>query len=237
MMVRIAIVEDDAGCRKQLTDYLKQYEKESGQSFHISVFTDGAEIAEDYKSVYDIILMDIEMRYMDGMTAAERIRVKDAETVIIFITNMPQYVMKGYTVDAMDYVLKPITYYAFTQRIERALQRMQRRNKRYIAVSNQGGMVKLDVSQLTYIEVQDHDLVYHTTKGSFSARGTLAEAERLLAEPKFFRCNKGYIVNLEYVEAVQNYDVQVGDTWIQVSRPKKKALLDALNDYINEVSK
>jgi DNA-binding LytR/AlgR family response regulator len=236
-MVRIAMVEDDGAYRDQLKEYLERYEKECGESFRISVFTDGAEIAENYKSNYDIILMDIEMRYMDGMTAAERIRQVDAEVVIIFITNMAQYVMKGYTVDAMDYVLKPITYYAFSQRIDRALQRMKRRNKRYIAINHQGGMTKLDVSQITYVEVRDHDLVYHTRKGSFTTKGTLADAQRLLDSKHFFRCNKGYLVNLEYVESVQNYDVQVGDTWLQVSRPKKKALLDALNDYINEVSK
>ena len=236
-MVRIAMVEDDEIYRKQLLEYIRRYEKESGESFRVSVFTDGAEIAEGYKSNYDIILMDIEMRYMDGMTAAERIRGLDAEVVIIFITNMAQYVMKGYTVDAMDYVLKPVTYYAFSQRIERALQRMKRRNKCYIAINNQSGMIKLDVSQITYIEVQDHDLVYHTCKGEYTVRGSLAEAEQTLGQRNFYRCNKGYLVNLEYVESVHNYDVQVGGTWLQVSRPKKKALMDALNDYINEVSK
>ena len=236
-MIRIAMVEDDPQYRQQLTQYLRRYEQESGESFHISEFSDGAEIAEDYRPVYDIILMDIEMRYMDGMTAAERIRELDMEAVIIFITNMPQFVMKGYTVDAMDYVLKPITYYAFSQRIDRALRRMKRRTKRFVAITSQGGMMKLEVSQITFVEVRDHDLLYHTTKGSYTAKGTLSEAEKALRDKKFFRCNKGYLVNLEYVESVQNYDVQVGDTWLQVSRPKKKALLDALNDYINEVSK
>ena len=236
-MVRIAIVEDDPMSMKQMVEYLETYSKQSGKNFKISEFTDGAQIAESYKSNYDIILMDIEMRYMDGMTAAERIRSKDAEVVIIFITNMAQYVMRGYTVDAMDYVLKPVTYYAFSQRIERALQRMKRRNKRYIAIMHQGGMTKLDVSQITYVEVQDHDLVYHTCKGSYTTKGTLADAERELGQRNFFRCNKGYLINLEFVESVRNYDVQVGDTWLQVSRPKKKTLMDALNDYINEVSK
>ena len=74
-------------------------------------------IAVDYRAVYDIILMDIEMRFMDGMTAAEKIREHDSEVVIIFITNMPQYAIKGYRVDALDYVLKPVSYFAFSQRI------------------------------------------------------------------------------------------------------------------------
>ena len=236
-MIRIALVEDDAGYRKQLTEYLERYEKESGESFHISAFADGDEIVEGYKAVYDIILMDIEMQFMDGMTAAEHIRQLDQEVVIIFITNMPQYVMKGYTVDALDYVLKPISYYAFSQRIDRALARMKRRSRKYVTVPIKGGLRKLDVSELTFIEVQDHDLIYHTVKESFAAKGALSDMENMLAGMHFFRCNKCYLVNLEYVEAVQNNDVSVAGTWIQVSRPKKKALLDALNDYMNEVSK
>lgn len=236
-MIRIALVEDDAACRQQLMEYLGRYEKECGEVFRISEFSDGAEIVNDYKASYDIILMDIDLQYMNGMTAAERIRRQDMEVVIIFVTNMPQYVMQGYTVDAMDYVLKPITYYAFSQRIDRALQRMKRRRKRFIAVTNQSGMIKLDVSQITFIEVRDHELVYHTKKDTVSTKGTLSDAEQMLHDKTFFRCNKSFLVNLEYVEAVQNYDVQVGDIWLPVSRTKKKALLDALNDYINEVSK
>ena len=78
-------------------------------------FTDGDEIAGGYKSVYDIILMDVQMRFMDGMSAAEEIRKVDPEVVIIFITNMSQYAIRGYAVDALDYVLKPVSYFAWSE--------------------------------------------------------------------------------------------------------------------------
>lgn len=236
-MVRIALVEDDGDYRKELSEYLKRYEQESGERFHITTFTDGDEIVEGYRADYDIILMDIEMTFMDGMTAAERIRQMDSEVVIIFITNMSQYVMKGYRVDALDYVLKPVSYYAFSQRIDRALSRMKRRARKYVNVSGKGGFRKLDASRITYIEVRDHDLIFHTKEEDISAKGSLSEVEQDLKNDNFFRCNKCYLVNLEYVETVQNNDVLVGDVWIQVSRPRRKALMDALNDYMNEVSK
>lgn len=236
-MVRIALVEDDAGYREQLAQYLKRYEEERGERFRITVFTDGDEIVESYRAEYDIILMDIEMTFMDGMTAAEHIRRSDGEVVIIFITNMPQYVMKGYTVDALDYVLKPLSYFAFSQRIDRALTRIRRRTRKYITIPIKGGIQKLDVSRITYVEVRDHDLIYYTTEGSFLSKGSLMEAEKNLEDSHFFRCNKCYLVNLEYVESVQNSDILVNREWIQVSRARKKALLDALNDYMNEVSK
>lgn len=236
-MVRIALVEDDADYRNELTDFLKRYSRESGEHFAVSSFSDGAEIAEGYKADYDIILMDIDMRYMNGMRTAEVIRQVDDEVVIIFITNMPQFVMKGYEVSALDYVLKPISYFAFSQRIQRALSRMRRRTQRYIPIPFKGGMRKLAVSQITYVEVRDHDLTYHTASEVLPAKGTLSEAEALLGAESFFRCNKCYLVNLEHIDSVDNNGIHIGGERIQVSRARKKALLDALNNYINEVSK
>ena len=120
-MLEIAIVEDEENYRNVLCEYLKKYEQETGQEIHMSVFTDGDEIVENYTAKYDIILMDIEMQFMNGMDAARKIREVDKAVIIIFITNMAQYAIQGYEVDALDYILKPISYFAFSQRIQRAV--------------------------------------------------------------------------------------------------------------------
>ncbi len=236
-MVRIALVEDDDSSRRQLMEYLDRFARESGERFSVSAFTDGAEIAEGYTAGFDIILMDIAMSFMDGMSAAGAIRQLDDEVVIIFITNMPQYAMEGYSVGALDYVLKPVSYFAFSQRIQRALGRMRKRAEKYISLPFKGGMRKLAVSHIAYVEVRDHDLTYHAGGEALPAKGTLSEAQALLKSDCFFRCNKCYLVNLEYVDRVDNTCILVGGDRIQVSRARKKALLDALNNYINEVSK
>ncbi|MDO5144970.1 MAG: LytTR family DNA-binding domain-containing protein [bacterium] len=236
-MIRIALVEDDARCREELTGYLERYEQENGEKFRVTAFTDGQEIAEHYTGAFDLILMDIEMRVMDGMTAAERIRAQDSEVVIIFITNMPQYVMKGYTVDALDYVLKPVTYFAFSQRISRALERMTRRTRRYITIPIRTGVMKLDVGQITYVEIMNHSLLYHTVRDVYECKGSLTETAAKLEKEHFFRISNCYLVNLEYVESVCASDATVNGEVLSVSRTRKKPLLDALNDYMNEVSK
>lgn len=236
-MLRIAVVEDDKTYAVQLKEYLVRYGTEKNQKISVALFPDGEDIVTDYSAEFDIILMDVEMTFMDGMTTAERIREKDNEVVIIFITNMPQYAIQGYKVDALDYVLKPISYFAFSQRIDRALTRVKKKEATYITVAQKGGKKKLNVDKICYVEVRDHDLIYHSTKGNIVTKSSMKEAEDTLGGTKFFRCNRCYLVNLEYVEDFRGNDVTVASDVIQVSRARKKAFMDALNDYMNEVGR
>lgn len=141
-MIKLAIVEDEAAYVEQLKEYLSQYEKEQKEVIEVTVYHDGDEIVRKYRSQFDIILMDVEMKFMDGMSAAEEIRKVDSEVVIIFITNMAQYAIKGYEVNALDYVLKPVSYFAFSQRLARAIGRMKNRSTKNIVISVKGGTMR-----------------------------------------------------------------------------------------------
>lgn len=236
-MITIAIVEDDKEYRSQYRDYLKQMEAQMGESFQIREFEDGDGILENYRADYDIILMDIEMSFVNGMEAAEEIRKLDHEVVIIFITNMPQYVMDGYKVQAFDYILKPITYYAFSRTLLQAMERMAARNRQYTTIPIKNGIQRIDIRELVYVEVMDHDLIYYTISEKYVTRGSMKEAEELLKDFHFFRCTKCYLINLAYVERVQNNDVLLGKYVVAVTRPRRKQLMDAINNYLNEISK
>ena len=133
-MINIAIVEDEKLYVSQFKEYISRYEKESGNRINVSVFPDGAEIVENYSGDFDIILMDIQMKYMDGMTAAEQIRKLDSEVIIMFITNMTQYAIRGYEVDALDYVVKPVEYFSFSQKLDRAIGRLQNKKKVFVSI-------------------------------------------------------------------------------------------------------
>ena len=150
-MYRIAIVEDDREYVKELRTYLNQYAAEEGQEFEISVFYDGAEILENYVPKYDLILLDIEMPKINGMDAAEKIREIDENVVLMFITNMAQYAIRGYSVGALDFVMKPITYYTFSMKIKRALKRVQKREISSILLTLPDGVKKLEARQIYYL--------------------------------------------------------------------------------------
>ena len=236
-MVRIALVEDDLQYRTQLHEYIMQYASSTGEPISVTEFSDGDEIALHYKADYDIILMDIEMTFMDGMTAAEEIRQKDRDVVIIFITNSPQYAIKGYAVDALDYILKPVSYFAFSQRLERALSRMRRREEKYFTVTTRDGTHRVAFSHLYYVESNGHNLLYHTAEGVLQSSGSMREAESQFAGEHFARCNQCYLVNLQHTEAVVEDEVIVHGERLRFSRSRKKAFLSELNAYFAGESK
>lgn len=236
-MIKIAIVEDEYAYAMQLQEYLHKYEQENGEVFEITIYADGDEIVHKYKSQFDIILMDVEMKFMDGMSAAEEIRKIDTEVVIIFITNMPQYAIRGYAVDALDYVLKPVSYFAFSQKLNRAIVRMKRREQKTLLMSIKGGTVRIDVTNIYYIESQGHTLIFHTASGVYEGPGKMKDMEEQLEEAHFFRGNKGYLINLEHVEEVKDGYAIVKKDKLILSRARKKEFLEALTHYWGEVMK
>lgn len=234
-MLHITIVEDESHFVGQLKEFLTRYEAEREIRLRIDWFTDGESAVENYPSATDILLMDIQLPYMNGMTAAELIRRKDPEVIIIFITNMKQYAIKGYTVGAMDYLLKPLSYFALSQRLDKACAKKNKRERKYIMLSTAGQLRKVDVSQIRYIESSGHSLTFHMTDELFSMPGTMTQMERDLGGCPFFRCNKGCLVNLEHVDGIQDNCAQVGKDNLPISRGKKNSMMTALTDYVNGV--
>lgn len=237
-MLEIAIVEDEESYRNTLCEYLRKYETETEEEIHISVFTDGDEIVENYAAKFDIILMDIEMQFMNGMEAARKIRESDTSVIIIFITNMAQYAIQGYEVDALDYVLKPISYFAFSQRIKRAVGRMKKREEHYINIVSKNGVNKVAVSEIGWIESEGHRLTYHAKDQVYeSTLHSMKEIEKQLEDYNFYRCNKGYLVNLAHVKAIRDGWAILTNGQVMISRAKKSDFQKALTTYAGETVK
>lgn len=237
-MLEIAIVEDEENYRNILCEYLSRYEKETGDKIHLSIFTDGDEIVENYIAEYDMILMDIEMQFMNGMDAARKIREVDTAVIIIFITNMAQYAIQGYEVDALDYILKPISYFAFSQRIQRAIRRMKKREDHYINIVSKKGVNKVSVSDIGWIESEGHRLIYHAKEHVYeSTLNSMKEMEQELKKYNFFRCNKGYLVNLAHVKAIRDGWAILTNGQVMISRAKKTEFQKALTTYAGETVK
>ncbi|MCD8159642.1 MAG: LytTR family DNA-binding domain-containing protein [Clostridiales bacterium] len=231
-MVRVAVVEDDAAARRQLKEYLLRYEREQEEPLRISEFSSGLEITEAYTACYDLILMDIQMNYMDGMQTAQWIRERDQTVIIIFITNLAQFAIEGYKVDALDYLLKPVQYFAFSQAMQKAVSRIRQNATFFLHLMQESRMIRLDVADIGYIESQGHNVVYHTAEGTYTERGSLKSLEDKLAGQHFCRCNSCYLVNLAQVEQVDQNRVTVSGQTLQISRSRRKGFMEALTAYV-----
>ena len=230
--MRIAIVDNDQEHATLIEQYLGTYGSEHRQVIQVSRYDSGEAFQAKFQNQFDIILLDISLPGMDGIQAARILREKDADVAVLFITHLAQYAICGYEVDAMDFLLKPVSYDTFCQRIHRAVTRISMRNRQYLMVSDRGGARRLAVDDIYYIESHGHDLIYHTRQGSHIFKGTISEAERRLASHHFFRCNKGYLVSLRHVEGVRNGCALVHGAELLISRPRKSSFLKALSAYI-----
>ncbi|WP_017471343.1 LytR/AlgR family response regulator transcription factor [Amphibacillus jilinensis] len=236
-MMRVAVVEDEINYQKQLIEYIERFEQESEESIDIETFSDGDAFINSYKAQFDLILMDIQMPLMDGMSTAEEIRKIDLEVVIIFITNMTQYAIKGYAVDALDYVLKPISYFSLSERLKRAINRMKKREARFVTIRIKGGVRRLNISDIYYVESQKHKLVFFTKEGALTTIGTMKELEKELSGLPFFRGHKGFLINLEHVDGVNDSCAIVNGEEIPVSRNRRKTFMEAVSNHWGEVLK
>ena len=230
--MHIAIVEDEQEQRDLLQSYIQQYSKENGVSFSVEAFADGRILIDGYSSQYDIILLDIELPGMNGMEIAEYIRTKDDDVVLMFITNMAQYAVGGYSVGALDFVLKPINYSTFSMRFARAIKRAGLRKSAQILLNLPDCVRRIETQQIYYIEVMNKMLHYHTQLGEFVLRGTMQSVENELSRYNFVRCNHWYLVNLRHVTELRRDTVLVGQTELEISRRNRKAFLTALTAYV-----
>ena len=230
--VNTAIVEDESAEAERLSAMLGRYGEERGLVFNKRVFTLASDFLADYTGDYDVVFMDIQLPDLDGMSAAKRLRETDGSVVLVFVTNMSQYAINGYEVNAADFVVKPLIYESFALKLDRIFERIAKLAETVLPVKTAGGMVTLAASNIKYIEVMGHELIYHTTRGEYRSYGSLCKVEKRLEEARFVRCNNYYLVNPRYVESVGAGSTVVGGDELSVSYARRKAYRKAIAEYL-----
>lgn len=227
--MRVAIIDDERRIRDELSGYVEQYARENNILLETVTFPSGdALLASGYADI-DILIFDIDMPGTNGMDAARQIRSQNDTVVIMFITNVAQYAINGYEVDAVDYVIKPIGYYDFAMKFRKAVRSAGRNRSSSLVIDSLDGPVSLNVQDILYVEVMAHYLIYHTATVDYRVRASMKDHEDLLRSYHFARCHKSYLINLSKVTGVHSADVLVGDLSIPIGRAFKESLL---SDYI-----
>lgn len=231
-MIRIAIVEDAAFDRQVLRDCLHEYGQETGTELLITEFTGGTAFLEQYQEDLDLIFMDIMMDGLDGLTTARKLRRRDDKVMLVFVTSMLQYAVQGYSVDAMDFIVKPVTYTGLKLCMDRVVRRLNETTPVRLRFTNREGTHSVDAAEICYIESLEHKIVVHTVQGEIQSDMSLAAAEKMVKALPFFRCHVSYLVNLRYVDRVSGNDVWVNGDRLAISRYRRKDFLEVWSAWL-----
>lgn len=229
-----AIIEDDADYTQYLEECLARYGAEHDCFFQVRAFSRAESFLADQRSIDDLVFMDVDLGegWMNGLDAARALRERGSMAVLFFITNMPQYAPDGYEVDAIDYCVKPINYNSLSVKLDKAVRVLAQRRGIPIRIKNREGFRVVSSSDIRYIEVKGHDLMFHTIREIVGAYGGLGEREAELRDYEFARCSASVLVNLRYVTGLYGDEIAMGSERIKIGRSRKKEFLARLNRYL-----
>ena len=233
-MYRALIVEDDPQAAETLRAHLEHYAAERGTSFSVEILPSALEFLEGTRPA-DVVFMDIGLPGVSGMEAAEVMRQTDELTPLIFVTDLAQYAVRGYQVDALDFMVKPVTYEDFALRMGRAMRVMDRNAGGTVSVATDEGLRVIAEKDVVYVEIFRHDLYWHVTGSAqpLHARGTLTRVAEELGAERFCRVSASHLINMGQLALIRPGSIVMSDgTEIVISRRRRREVLETLTRYV-----
>ena len=233
-MYRALIVEDDPQAAESLRAHLERYAAERGTSFSVEILPSALEFLEGTRPA-DVVFMDIGLPGVSGMEAAEVMRQTDELTPLIFVTDLAQYAVRGYQVDALDFMVKPVTYEDFALRMGRAMRVMDRNAGGTVSVATDEGLRVIAEKDVVYVEIFRHDLYWHVTGSAqpLHARGTLTRVAEELGAERFCRVSASHLINMGQLALIRPGSIVMSDgTEIVISRRRRREVLETLTRYV-----
>ena len=223
LLINVAIVENEEDVARKDAQLLDRYALENDLTIEKKTFSNALDFLED-KTNFDVVLMDIDMPGINGMDAAEQLRKQNKNIDIVFTTNLPQYAIDGYKVEAIDFVIKPVTF----PNLSFAMDKVAEKKKNSLNGSfflKIGTMARrFDNDEIIYFEMLGHNIIMHEEGlEPFKVRGSLKMIEPVLNPDVFVKINSGIIVNISKVRSLDDgMCIMEDDTSLPVSRSHKK---------------
>ena len=234
--MKIAIVEDEKIHQDYLAAMLRGVSKDYGIVLSLRVFDSGEAFLFAFEEEkVDAVLLDIQLKTMNGYALAEIIRQKDKNIPLAFITGIKDYVFEGYNVDACGYILKPIKKESVYQLMNKIIKKLSS-VERSLMVKTKDGIINLYENDIYYIESANHSTILHINKGSYVSNTKLREWVEELSEEKFFKVHRCYIINLGMIEKIEKTEVLMNNAAeIPIARGMWEELMRAYLAYRRKV--
>ncbi len=225
-MLHIAIIEDEQIHTELLSGYLHTWSKERGQGISIREFPSAESFLFIWAETkdFDVLFVDIQMAGMNGIEMAEKVRQEDGNIAIVFTTGITDYIETGYEVEALHYLLKPISMKKIVQCMDRVLKRSH--NQEYVLVHGKDEIIRIPVDTITYIEAQGHGSLMEVYERSDSRERTtieisenISEMENMLTKYGFARCHRSYLCRIGSIRQIGRTEITLdSESVIPVSR-------------------
>lgn len=230
--MKIAICDDNPVDIDHLTGLLEKWGSKSDRLFTIKTFPSAEAFLFQYadEKDYDLLLLDIEMEKMDGVTMARQVRKENETVQIVFITGYSDYIAEGYDVAALHYLMKPVKEEKLYEVLNRAVEKLMD-NEACLTIDFVGELVRIPLMEIRYIDVDKNYVTIHG-KQDYRIKATLGDMEQKL-DARFFRFGRSTIVNLHYIRRVTKTDVILkDDTSLQLPRGSYDKLNRAIIERI-----
>lgn len=234
-MYHIVICDDEQPARQCLRQYLERYARDTGEQIEVTEFSSADDLLQAWPAEVDLLLLDIYMQGLDGMEAAKEIRRFDEYVCIIFITTMYQRAIDGYAVRAFGFICKPIVYDDFCHELDCARKQIDfvREQERFIILRSGGVTYRLTVSDISYCEIRNHDMLICVNGTVAAYRYSMKELEDQLLPYGFLRCHSSYLVNPRHIRSVELTQLVLKDgSHIPISQRRRRDFLLALAQHL-----
>lgn len=232
---RIAVVDDSDEDIERLTRYLGRYAQSRAISVVTTVFKDGLDFLQEYTPRFDAVFLDVEMPHLDGMNTAKKLREIDKRVALVFVTRMAQYAVSGYSVSALDFIVKPIRYGTMADKLDRLFAMLdQNAGKDEFVFLSVGpdAYRKFSYQDIYYITKDRNYILYATSSGEYRVRGTLRDVEETFAGSCIVKCAKGVMVNLSHIEQKVKNTIDIAGIRFVITKPYMEEFTKAFMEYL-----
>ena len=228
MKYKIAICDDSDADRQYVLNMVNTWAAQTGHAVHTDTFSSAENFLFHYseESDYDILLLDIELEAMDGVTMAKQLRKSNDTVQIVFITGYADYISEGYEVAALHYLMKPVKEEKLCSVLDRATEKLAR-NEKVLNLGSGGEMVRVPVYQIRYADVFGNYVTIHALF-DVTVKMTLGELERQLDE-RFYRAGRSCVFNLTQISRVTRTEIKLSDG---TTIPLPRGAYDGINRAI-----